>query len=110
MPTPGEPRALIFFAILAALGVAVRGFREMRSDPPVAADRAGLALQIEAVDSAIAVGGTKRGRGAHDGRATIVKAKEQPKAGGSAAVQLAPPEWPPPARFPREWTARGPCD
>jgi competence protein ComEA len=86
MPTPGERRALIFIAILAALGVAVRGFRELRSDPPVAGDRAGLARQIEAVDSAIAVGGTKRGRGAHDGRATVAKPQEQPKAGGPVAA------------------------
>jgi competence protein ComEA len=110
MPTPGERRALIFFAVIAALGVAVRGFRELRSDPSVAGDRAGLARQIEAVDSAIAVGGTKRGRGAHDGRATVAKPKEQPGARGSGAVQPALPEWPPQARFPKEWVAPGPTD
>lgn len=110
MPTPGERRALIFIAVLALLGVAVRGFRELRSDPPVAGDRAGLARQIEAVDSAIAAGGTKRGPGAHAGRATAAKPKEQPRAGGSAVAQPALPEWPPQARFPKEWLAPGPAD
>jgi hypothetical protein len=110
MPTPGERRALIFIAVIAALGVAVRGFRELRSDPSVAGDRAGLARQIEAVDSAIAVGGTKRGRGAHDGRATVARPKGQSRAGGSATVQPALPEWPPQARFPREWLAPEPTD
>ena len=110
MPTPGERRALIFIAVIAALGVAVRGFRELRSDPPVAGDSAGLARQIEAVDSAIAVSGTKRGRGAHGGRSTVAKAGEQPGAVGPAAGQPVPPEWPPQARFPKEWIAPGQND
>jgi hypothetical protein len=62
MPTPGERRALIFIASVAALGVAVRGWREFH--PPdsgaLAGNRAALARQIEAVDSAIAVSPAKR--------------------------------------------------
>jgi hypothetical protein len=62
MPTPGERRALIFIASIAALGVAVRGWREIR--PPesavLAGNRAALARQIEAVDSAVAVTSSKR--------------------------------------------------
>ncbi len=65
MPTPGERRALIFFAALGALGVGVRGWQEFRpanrqAFQPTAGDRAGLAHQIEAVDSAIASGAIKR--------------------------------------------------
>lgn len=62
MPTPGERRALIFFASVAALGLAVRGWREFH--PPdsgaLAGNRTALARQIEAVDSAIAVSSSKR--------------------------------------------------
>jgi competence protein ComEA len=62
MPTPGERRALIFIASVAALGVAVRGWREFH--PPdssaLAGNRIALARQIEAVDSAIAVSSSKR--------------------------------------------------
>src|SRR5450755_415853 len=56
MPTPGERRALIFIASIAALGVAVRGWREFHPQDPgaLAGNRAALARQIEAVDSAIA--------------------------------------------------------
>ena len=62
MPTPGERRALIFLASVAALGVAVRGWREFHpADPAVlAGNRTALARQIQAVDSAIAVTSSKR--------------------------------------------------
>ena len=62
MPTPGERRALIFIASLAALGVAVRGWREIHPPEPaaLAGNRAALARQIEAVDSAVAVTSSKR--------------------------------------------------
>lgn len=65
MPTPGEQRALVFLAAVAALGVAARGWQSHKatSAPLVAGDAAGLARQIEAVDSAIASGGARRGRG-----------------------------------------------
>ena len=55
MPTPGERRALLFIASVAALGVAVRGWRMIhpQNSAPLAGDRAALARQIEAVDSAI---------------------------------------------------------
>ena len=71
MPTPGERRALIFLAALAALGVTARGMIAMRGSgkTSVAGDRAGLARQIIAVDSAIASGGVKR-RGSRGGSAS----------------------------------------
>ena len=71
MPTPGERRALIFLAALAALGVTARGVIAMRGSgkTSVTGDRAGLARQIVAVDSAIASGGVKR-RGSHGGSAS----------------------------------------
>ena len=62
MPTPGERRALIFLASVAALGVAVRGWREFHPADPglLAGNRTALARQIESVDSAIAVTSSKR--------------------------------------------------
>ena len=62
MPTPGERRALIFIASVAALGVAVRGWREFhpQDSSALAGNRTALARQIEAVDSAIAVSSSKR--------------------------------------------------
>jgi Helix-hairpin-helix motif len=62
MSTPGERRALIFIASVAALGVAVRGWREFHpQDPePLAGNRSALARQIQAVDSAISVTSSKR--------------------------------------------------
>ncbi len=62
MPTPGERRALIFLASVAALGVAVRGWREFHphDSAELAGNRTALAQQIEAVDSAIAVSSSKR--------------------------------------------------
>ncbi len=62
MPTPGERRALIFIASVGALGVAVRGWREFHPQDvgALAGNRAALAHQIEAVDSAIAVTSSKR--------------------------------------------------
>jgi predicted flap endonuclease-1-like 5' DNA nuclease len=62
MPTPGERRSLIFIAAIAALGVAARGWKELKSDSAggVQSGRSELARQIEAVDSAITSGGAKR--------------------------------------------------
>ncbi len=62
MPTPGERRALIFIAAIAALGVAARGWKELRSDKAggIQSGRGELARQINAVDSAITTGGAKR--------------------------------------------------
>ncbi|MGH7653085.1 MAG: ComEA family DNA-binding protein [Gemmatimonadaceae bacterium] len=68
MPTPGERRALVFLASVAALGVAVRGWREFHPPDPsvLAGSRTALARQIQAVDSAIAVTSAKRRpRGTH---------------------------------------------
>ena len=52
----------MFLAAIAALGVAVRGWRELHVPPgaPGGADRSALAHQIGAVDSAIAAGGARR--------------------------------------------------
>ena len=64
MPTPGERRALIFIAGIAALGVTVRGCREVKGPgigTVVTGERSALARQIEAVDSAIAVGARSAG-------------------------------------------------
>ncbi|MFI5246807.1 MAG: hypothetical protein ACHQQR_16360, partial [Gemmatimonadales bacterium] len=62
MPTPGERRALLFVASVAALGVAVRGWREFhpQDSSALAGDRTALARQIEAVDSAIATTNSPR--------------------------------------------------
>jgi DNA uptake protein ComE-like DNA-binding protein len=85
MPTPGEKRALIFLASIAALGVAVRGVMAARGDskPAIAGDRAGLARQIVAVDSAIASGGAKRGRGA----SARVQRRSAPKPGADSGYR-----------------------
>lgn len=65
MPTPGEKRALIFLASVAALGVAVRGWQTRDGAAAGVGDKAGLARQIGLVDSAIASGGgRKRGKSA----------------------------------------------
>jgi hypothetical protein len=68
MATAGERRALIFLASVAALGVAVRGWREFHPTNPdeLAGNRTALARQIQAVDSAIAV--TSSRRKPHDAR------------------------------------------
>jgi hypothetical protein len=62
MPTPGERRALMLIASVAALGVAVRGWTEFHPREPgaLAGNRRALARQIEAVDSAIAVSSSTR--------------------------------------------------
>jgi hypothetical protein len=62
MPTPGERRALIFIASIAALGVAARAWKEAhpQDTTALAGNRTALARQIEAVDSAIAVTSSKR--------------------------------------------------
>jgi hypothetical protein len=64
MPTPGERRALIFIASVAALGVAVRGWREFhpQDSTALAGNRTALAHQIAAVDSAIAAPRQSRAR------------------------------------------------
>ena len=62
MPTPGERKALLFIASIAALGVAVRGWQQLnpQNPEPLAGNRSALARQIQAVDSAIAVTSSKR--------------------------------------------------
>lgn len=70
MPTPGERKALIFLASLAALGVTARGWREWKAEraPVLASGGEALARQIEAVDSAVAAGGGRRPRAGGRGR------------------------------------------
>ena len=117
MPTPGERRALIFIAGIAALGVTVRGCREVKGPgigTVVTGERSALARQIEAVDSAIAVGGEKRrGRGGKRD-ATVSKSRAT---SGSRAVSptgepvptgAMPPEWPPTSRYPKAWVTPTP--
>lgn len=67
MPTPGEKRALIFLASVAALGVTVRGWQSRDGAAGAVGavgarnvEQSGLARQIGLVDSAIASGGTRR--------------------------------------------------
>jgi competence protein ComEA len=110
MPTPGERRALIFIAAIAALGVAVRGFGELRGGgaAPVTGDRAGLARQIDAVDSAIASGGARRGRDARARGAAAPNPKKKSRSAESPRGSQMPPEWPPEARYPKEWVAPAP--
>ena len=125
MPTPGERRALIFLAALAALGVTARGVIAMRGNgkTSVTGDRAGLARQIVAVDSAIASGGVKRrggrvgsaGAGSRNGLAPTSRKRASGRSIGDTVVVAPrsyrglPPANPvPPARDNREayWRAR----
>lgn len=102
MPTPGERRALIFLASIAALGVAVRGWKEIHPPEPaaLAGNRAALARQIEAVDSAVAVTSSKRKPRAP--RATTPRPQPTPRpdpppreprrrAARTAPIETAPP-------------------
>lgn len=68
MPTPAERQALLFVAALAALGVGVRGCRMLRPPVTTPIDRAALASQMAAVDSAVAVGGARRKAPERSGR------------------------------------------
>jgi hypothetical protein len=86
MPTPRERRALVLIAAVAALGVVVRGWKEVRGSgagaPIAVGDRAGLARQIEAVDSAIAAGGERRrGRGGKEKTVTAPRASAKRNSG-----------------------------
>jgi hypothetical protein len=86
MPTPGERRALMLIASVAALGVSVRGWREFHPKDPgaLAGNRSALARQIEAVDSAIAVSSSARKpRAARTGAARSERAPGEPVAPGS---------------------------
>ena len=97
MPTPGERRALIFIASVAALGVAVRGWREIHppESAPLAGNRAALARQIEAVDSAVAVTSSKRKPRAP--RASTPPAEPSPRAARTRAARTPPIDTAPPA-------------
>jgi competence protein ComEA len=52
MPTPGERRALLFFASIAVLGAGWRAVRGTRASLSSEAERSALGRQIAAVDSA----------------------------------------------------------
>ncbi|HRN52518.1 MAG TPA: hypothetical protein PK788_03430, partial [Gemmatimonadaceae bacterium] len=60
MATPSERRALLFVAAVAALGLGVRGLRVLGGGPGSPDERAALAAQIAAVDSALTSGGRPR--------------------------------------------------
>ena len=100
MPTPGERRALIFIASVAALGVAVRGWREFhpQDSSALAGNRTALARQIEAVDSAIAVSSSKRKP--RPPRVEAPRAAPAPRASRTRARQPAPADTQP--RDPRQ--------
>jgi hypothetical protein len=62
VPTPGERRALLFIASVAALGVAARGWMALHPKDPgaLAGNRTALSRQIEAVDSAVSASSSPR--------------------------------------------------
>lgn len=66
----------MFVAVIAALGVGVRGMAAWRAPAPPLADREALAQQLSAVDSLIASGGRRRGatQGTTGGAAAGTKA------------------------------------
>jgi hypothetical protein len=100
MPTPGERRALIFIASVAALGVAVRGWRELhpQDSAALAGNRAALARQIEAVDSAIAVSPAKKK--ARAPRPDAPRSESAPRVVKSRTRSKSPPDTTP--RDPRQ--------
>ena len=105
MPTPGERRALIFIAAIAALGVAARGWKELRTDSGggIESGRSELARQIEAVDSAITSGGAKRkGRKKAAPPAARDSAPNVAGARGSRRPMLRVEQLPEPERDPRD--------
>lgn len=60
MANPSERRALLFVAAVAALGLGVRGLRVLGGGQGSLDERAALAAQIAAVDSAVSTGGRPR--------------------------------------------------
>ena len=104
MPTPGERRALIFIASVAALGVAVRGWREFHPQDPgaLAGNRAALARQIEAVDSDVEFRSLSSKRKPRAPRTDTARTKAPPRESRARAKQppANPIELPP--RDPRQ--------
>lgn len=88
MPTPAEHRALLFVTAVAVLGVGARGVAAWRRAEPPVADRAALARQVAAVDSALSAGGRRTGAGASSGRPPGQNASTPPRA---AADRSTPP-------------------
>ena len=90
MATQSERKALLFLAAIAALGVSVRGYRALHSDPALA-DTAALDRQIAAVDSASLAKGRGRAaaprrapsRGAHASRADTASVPAPTPSGAS---------------------------
>lgn len=105
MPTPGERRALIFIAAIAALGVAARGWKELKSNPSgdIGSGRGELARQIEAVDSAITTGGAKR-KGRKKAAPALAKDSASSVAGARASRRsiMRVEQLPEPERDPRD--------
>jgi competence protein ComEA len=102
MPTPGERRALIFIASVAALGVAVRGWHEFhpQDSTALAGNRTALARQIEAVDSAISVTSSKRKPRASRADTARSAPSQRPPRGRAQRPPTAPSDQPP--RDPRQ--------
>ena len=99
MPTPAERQALLFLAMVTAVGLAVRGAESRRARPDPSA-RTALAEQLARVDSAIAArGGMPAARAAGAASRGGVRARAVPP----------PPQAPPPAAPPAA-PAPGPVD
>lgn len=99
---------MLFIAAIAALGVSARGWKEWRGSAdrlaPLPGDRAGLARQIEAVDSAIAVGGARRRASTTRERSTPlprVRRSRTPAGVGADGMSDAAPDRPSRSRTPR---------
>jgi competence protein ComEA len=71
MPTQSERKALLFFAAVALLGAGWRVVRAAGVADPSAEDRAALAAQIAAVDSARSAGRHRSARGASSAKTTL---------------------------------------
>lgn len=78
---------MLFVAAVAALGVGVRGCRALAPPTTVTAtaDRAALAVQIAAVDSAVVAGGARRPIAARRGRSLPTAPRAAPRAAPAAA-------------------------
>lgn len=99
---------MLFIAAIAALGVSARGWKEWHGSAdnlaPVLGDRAALARQIEAVDSAIALGGARRRASTTRERSTLlprVRRPRTPAGAGADGMSETVPDRPSRSRTPR---------
>ncbi len=89
VPTPAERSALLFVAAVAALGLGVRGCRAIRPTAPPAA-REALAVQLAAVDSAIAAGGRRPARRPRANAPASGADRPAPRAKAATRAETAP--------------------